>query len=159
MSKRYVSSFVLNAVTLSMFFTLSGSLFHTDGPLIPNDGDAKVCCLVFGTSRLPVALHDPSPSLHIGFTYCILQVFWSISLNERYYLTQQLGVSVQEPDLVDVGWQTDLKHTDKLLLHFNDWKGLTLDDICGQTVTDMMHLLDKYQKFKKRTRKRGSLKG
>ena len=39
-----------------MFWTLSGNLFHNDGPLTLIGRDENVCCLMFGTGRLTVAL-------------------------------------------------------------------------------------------------------
>ena len=61
-------SFLLNAAALSIFLTLSGNFFHNKGPLTLNDRDSKVYCLVFGPSRLTVALDDRGPSLSISFT-------------------------------------------------------------------------------------------
>ena len=70
--KEICFDFFWNVLSLSMPLISSGNLFHNDGPLTLNDLEAKVCCVVFGTSRLPLALDDLSPFPRIGLRLAAL---------------------------------------------------------------------------------------
>ena len=57
-----------------------------------NELEAKVCCVVFRTSRFPLALNDLSPSLHIAFPVSSVCEYFGASLR-RHLKTSMLEAS------------------------------------------------------------------